>query len=114
MNQQQLLQRLRDSFHRMTRTPARIGDPVADAERDTRAAVRDLARQRVSHILRHLRAMRGLSYADVQQATGLSQQLLFDVEFKDRRLTLEELHLLAACYHVSADDVLGIDLDSPA
>ena len=113
MNQQQLFQLLRDSFHRMTRTPSRLADAADEAERATRAAVRGLARQRVSHLLRQLRASLGLSYADVQQITGLPQQLLFDVEFKDRRLTLAELHLLAGCYRVTADDILGIDLDSP-
>jgi hypothetical protein len=111
MNQQQLLQRLRESIYRMTRAPSRIADAFDEAERETRVAVRALARQRVSHLLRQLRASLGLSYADVQQITGLTQQLLFDVEFKDRRLKLEELHLLAACYHVTADDILGIDLD---
>ncbi len=113
MNQQQLLQRLRDSFNRLTRAPSLVDGTADEAEIDTRAAVRDLARQRVSHLLRQLRASLGLSYADVQQITGLPQQLLFDVEFKDRRLSLEELHLLAACYHVTADDVIGIDLDPP-
>ena len=48
----------------------------------------------------------GLSLAD----SGLSQQLLYDVEYGDRRLLLHELILLAECYGVSADDVLGVDL----
>ena len=37
------------------------------------------------------RAGKGLSYRQVQEQTGLSQQLLYDMEYKDRRLTLAEL-----------------------
>jgi len=114
MNQLQLLQRLRDSFRRMTGSPSRALDAADEAARVTRSAVRGLARQRVSYLLRQLRASLGLSYADVQQATGLTQQLLFDVEFKDHRLTLAQLHLLADCYRVSAEDILGVDFDQPS
>ncbi len=114
MNQLQILQRLQDSFKRMTGASPRVPDPADEAARLTRGAVRGLARQRVSYLLRQLRASLGLSYEDVQQATGLTQQLLFDVEFKDHRLTLAQLHLLAACYRVSVEDILGIDLDQPS
>ena len=55
---------------------------------------------------------KGLSYGQVQEQTGLSQQLLYDMEYKDRRLTLAELQALAACYAVSVDDILGIDLEA--
>jgi transcriptional regulator with XRE-family HTH domain len=70
-----------------------------------------VARSRISQTLRQLRAANGLSYAQVQSNTGLSQQLLYDVEYGDRRLTLDELRLLADCYHVAVNDLLGIDLE---
>ena len=64
---------------------------------------------RVPRVLRQLRAVHGYTYDEVEDRTGLSQQLLFDMEYKDRRLTLDQLILLAECYRVSAGDVLGID-----
>ena len=85
--------------------------PPAREERTVRDSIRQLARQRVSQLLRQLRAAQGLTYEQVHDSTGLSQQLLFDLEFKDRRLTLDELRRLAVCYRVSVNDILGIDLD---
>jgi hypothetical protein len=109
MEQESLIQRLRDSFARLGRTPLHPAAPQSDIH--IRDSIRQLSRARVSEILRQLRAAHGLAYADVQSQTGLSQQLLFDIEYKDRRLTLDELRRLAACYQVSVDDILGIDLD---
>ena len=62
-------------------------------------------------MLSQLRAARGLTYEQVRQQTGLSMQLVYDVEYRERRLTLDELRLLAACYEVSVNDILGIDVE---
>ena len=104
--------RIRDSLNWLRRTPTRASTPFQKVERNIRDSIRQLSRQRVSDLLRQLRAAHGLSYEQVSERTGLSQQLLFDVEFKDRRLTLDEVRLLADCYQVSVDDLLGIDIDT--
>ena len=107
-----ILQRLRDTLLRARQTPARsLTPPPLRDEVNVRTAVRQLARSRVSELLRQLRAGQGYSYGQVQEKTGLSQQLLYDVEYKDRRLNLAELRSLAECYAVSVDDILGIDLE---
>lgn len=111
MTQESIVQRIRDSLRRLNHAPARATEPYSDTTRSVQEAIRLLSRARVSDILRQLRAAHGLSYSDVQIETGLSQQLLFDVEFKDRRLQLDELRRLAACYHVSVNDILGIVVD---
>jgi ribosome-binding protein aMBF1 (putative translation factor) len=103
--------RLRDSLNWLRRTPTRTSTPYQETERNVRDSIRQLSRQRVSDLLRQLRAAHGLSYEQVTERTGLSGQLLFDVEFKDRRLTLEETRKLAECYQISIDDLLGIDVD---
>ena len=107
----QVIQRIRESLNWLRRAPVGSTTPYQKTERDIRDAIRKLSRQRVSDLLRQLRAAHGLSYEQVHDQTGLSQQLLFDVEFKDRRLSLDELHRLAACYQVSVDDLLGVDID---
>jgi hypothetical protein len=38
--------------------------------------------------------------------------MLYDVEYKDRRLTLDELRTLAQCYNITINDILGVDIDS--
>jgi hypothetical protein len=106
-----LVKRIRDAVLRMAETPHRAVVVAEESEDRARASVRQLARSRVSHLLRQLRAAHGLTYAQVQEQTGLTQQLLFDVEYKDRRLTLEELRALATCYNVTVNDLLGIDLE---
>ena len=107
----QVIQRIRESLNWLRRAPMGSTTPYQKTERDIRDAIRKLSRQRVSDLLRQLRAAHGLSYEQVHDQTGLSQQLLFDVEFKDSRLSLDELHRLAACYQVSVDDLLGVDID---
>jgi hypothetical protein len=107
----QVIQRIRESLNWLRRTPMQTTPHFQKAERDIRDSIRQLSRQRVSDLLRQLRAAHGLSYEQVHDRTGLSQQLLFDVEFKDRRLSLDQLHRLADCYQVSVDDLLGIDID---
>lgn len=113
--EESLLQRLRESVResvtRMGQTPKRSTTPLPVREVNVRDSVRQLARSRVSDTLRQLRAARGLSYEQVRERTGLPQQLLYDVEYKDRRLTLDELTAIARCYEVSVNDILGIDLE---
>lgn len=107
-----LVQQIRDMVLRMARTPSRPLDPPTEQADRTRESVRQLARSRVSLLLRQLRAAQGLTYAAIQEQTGFSQQMLYDVEYKDRRLTLDELRTLAQCYHVTINDILGVDIDS--
>ncbi|MEZ4711379.1 MAG: helix-turn-helix transcriptional regulator [Caldilineaceae bacterium] len=106
-----LLARLKQTVRKAMGIPVATEERINALEYDMRDAVRQLARSRVSTALRQLRAARGLSYAEVQAATGLSQQLLWDVEYGVRRLTLAELKQLAACYALEVDDILGIDLE---
>jgi DNA-binding Xre family transcriptional regulator len=110
-SEETLLQRLRASVIQMRNTPQRTTTPVVQHEVNVRDAIRQLSRSRVSEILRQLRATRSLSYEQVRERTGLSQQLIYDVEYKDRRLTLPELAALARCYEVSINDILGIDIE---
>jgi hypothetical protein len=109
-SQELIMQRIRDSLNWLRRSPTPTSAPQ-QSERNVRDAIRQLSRKRVSDLLRQLRAAHGLSYEQVHDRTGLSQQLLFDVEFKDRRLALDELRRLADCYQVTVDDLLGIDVD---
>ena len=109
--EESLLKRLRASVIEMRKTPHRTMEPQSQREVSVRDAVRQLSRIRVSEILRQLRAARGLSYEQVRERTGLPQQLLYDVEYRDRRLTLPELTALATCYETSVNDILGIDLE---
>ena len=97
---------------RLQQPVERVTIPPDTTFTDARESIRSLSRSRVSSLLRQLRAVHGYSYAEVQTKTGLSQQLLFDVEYKDRRLTLEQLGALAACYQVSTGDILGIELEN--
>lgn len=107
-----LLQRMRENVLRLGHhKPASVVTPINDAPERTRQAVRLLARSRIAQVLRQLRAAHGLAYEDIQGRTGISQQTLFDLEFKERRLTLDELRLLAGCYDISVSDILGIELD---
>lgn len=106
-----VMQHIRDSLNWLRRTPTRTSTPYQKSERDIRDSIRQLSRQRVSDLLRQLRAAHALSYEQVAERTGLTQQLLFDVEFKDRRLSLEQIRALAECYQISLGDLLGIDLD---
>jgi len=111
MAEETLLDRVRSALTPHSQSLARVvPDPLDEAK--VRQAVSQTARSRVSATLRQLRAARRLSYDAIRQRTGLSQQLLYDTEYRDRRLTLDELRLLAECYGVSADDVLGVDVES--
>lgn len=110
MAEETLLSRLRNSIILRSQPLDRAAsDPIGEAK--VRDAVSQSARSRVSSALRQLRAARGFSYETIRERTGLSQQLLYDVEYGDRRLKYEELRLLAECYGVSPDDVLGVDVE---
>lgn len=107
-----LLERLRETILRVQHTrPQSVVPAIDDTPERTRAAVRRLARSRVAALLRQLRAAHNLSYEEIQERTGLSQQLLYDVEYKDRHLRVNELRILAACYGISVGDILGVELD---
>jgi hypothetical protein len=106
-----LVKQIRASVLRLASLPTRALEPVTESEDKTRDAVRQLARSQVSQLLRQLRAAYGLSYAQIQEQTGLTQQVLFDCEYRARRLTLDELRMLLNCYGISVNDLLGVDVD---
>jgi hypothetical protein len=110
-SEETLFQRLRESVIQVRKTPQRSTTLVVQHEVNVRDAIRQLSRSRVSEILRQLRATRSLSYEQVRERTGLTQQLIYDVEYKDRRLSLAELTALAKCYEVSINDILGVDIE---
>ena len=105
------IQSLKTSIAKLRFGQQRVTEHVEEVEVDARESVRRLSRSRVASMLQQLRAVHGFSYAQIQEETGLSQQLLFDVEYKERRLTLDELRALADLYQVSPGDILGIELD---
>ena len=111
MSYNYLVQSMKSSMAKLRFGPQRVTEPVEDVEVDARDSVRQLSRNRVAALLRQLRAVHGFSYAEIQEQTGLRQQLLFDLEFKEQRLTLDEIRLLAELYQVSPGDILGIDMD---
>ena len=102
---------IEEALLKLERMPARVTKTTEAIDKDQYQSLRQLARSRVALALRQLRAANGLSYAQVQTDTGLSQQLLFDVEFGERRLTIDELKLLADCYGASIDDILGVNIE---
>ncbi len=106
-----IYKRIRDTVLRLAHAPKRVVQPVVETETNARTAVRQVARSRVSALLQQLRATYGYTYAHVQEKTNLSQQLLFDIEYQERRLTLDELRLLAQCYAISVNDILGVDIE---
>jgi ribosome-binding protein aMBF1 (putative translation factor) len=108
-----LLNRIKENVMRLRHSkPERVVPAIDDTPERTRASIRKVAQSRISDILRQLRAAHGLSYEEIQQRTGLSQQMLFDIEYKERRLSLAELRKLAECYRVGVNDIVGIDLDA--
>lgn len=107
----QIARRIREAILALHQGNERVTQLVDTQQENSIQAIRTLARSRVSSILRQLRAASGFSYEDVAAQTGLSKQLLFDVEYKERRLTLDELRKLAAAYEIGIDDILGVDLE---
>ena len=106
-----LIIRIKDSVRRIMRVSEETETRVNAVEASMRDSVQTAARNRLSIALRQLRAAYGLSYEDMQVQTGLSQQLLWDIEYKGHRLTLAELNKLAACFDMTASDLLGVDLE---
>lgn len=111
MHSDQIAERIREMVFKHQQRSAHVGIPVDTQQESVLSGIRTLARSRVSNVLRQLRAVTGYSYDEVTAATGLSKQMLFDMEYKERRLTFEELCLLADCYQVSVNDILGVDID---
>jgi ribosome-binding protein aMBF1 (putative translation factor) len=107
----QLVKRIQETVRNLQRNNERVTTPIDTSEEKLRHSIRTLARTRVSNTLRQLRAARGYSYEALAAETGLSQQLLFDIEYKERRLTLNELRSLATCYRVNINDLLGVEID---
>lgn len=107
----QIAKRIREAVSALQTGKERVIAPLDMQQETLEAGLRTLARSRVSSILRQLRAASGLSYAEVAAHTGLTQQMLFDTEYKERRLTLAELRLLATCYDIGINDLLGVDID---
>ncbi len=103
--------RFKQTSERMERIPSDREATVMVVEDQMRDAVAIAARSRVGQALKQLRLAHGYSYADLQQRTNLSQQLLWDIEYNERRLNLEELRILAGCYKIKAGDILGINID---
>jgi len=111
-----LLYRLKQTVQKAVRIPKQPENHpkiAANADSGLYSSVRQIAQNRVSVALKQLRAQHGLSYEQIQRNTGLSQQLLWDVEFNNRRLSLDELRLLVDGYGLSVNDILGVDVDSP-
>jgi len=111
LRQDQLIKRIQETVRTLQRGKQRVIQPIDTSEEKLRQSLRTIARSRLSNMLRQLRATRGYTYEALAADSGLSQQLLFDIEYKERRLSLEELRTLAACYHVSISDLLGVDID---
>lgn len=110
-NSDALAKQIRETVLKLQHAKERVTTPVDMAEETMRQSIRTLARSRISHMMRQLRAAKGYSYEEVAARTGLSKQLLFDLEYKDRRLAWPEVRLLAECYGVSLSDLLGVDLE---
>ncbi len=110
-NSDALAKRIRETVLNLQHAKARVTTPVDMADETMRQSIRTLARSRVSNVLRQLRAAKGYSYEEVAAQTGLSKQTLFDLEYKERRLTLSEVRLLTDYYGVSLADLLGIEID---
>lgn len=107
----EITERFKQTRDRIDRIPSEREATVMVVEEQVRDAVAIAARSRVGQALKQLRLAHGYSYADLQQLTNLSQQLLWDVEYNERRLNLEELRVLAACYQIKPSDILGIDIE---
>lgn len=102
---------LRESILKLGQNADRVTSAESTEYIDVHESLRQAGRTRIAHLLRQLRAAHDLSYAQIQTDTGLSQQMLFDVEYGSRRISLDELELLAACFGVSVNDILGVDIE---
>ncbi|MEZ4864781.1 MAG: helix-turn-helix transcriptional regulator [Caldilineaceae bacterium] len=107
----QLVKRIRNTVLDLQEQKERSLTPVDTAEEKLRQSVSTAARSRVSSLLRQLRGAHGYSYETLAAESGLSQQLLYDVEYKERRLTLDQLRTVANCYGIGVNDLLGVDIE---
>jgi len=110
-NDNQWLTRIQNTVWRLARVPGRSISLPSESKISARSRVRQATADRVSATLRQLRVDHGYSYEQQRDITGLSLQVLYDIEFKKRRLTVHELGLLAQCYELDASDILGVDLE---
>ncbi|MCB0062016.1 MAG: helix-turn-helix transcriptional regulator [Caldilineaceae bacterium] len=106
-----IAKRIREAVSGLRQTKERTVIPIDTSQERVNSSIRTLARSRVSNILRQLRSASGYSYEDLTEKTGLPKQLLFDIEYKEQRLTLDQLRLLADCYGVEVNDILGVDVE---
>ena len=106
-----IAKRIREAIMELQQTNRRTITPVNTNQEKVVKSIRTLSRSRVSSILRELRSSSGYSYDELTEKSGFPKQLLFDVEYKDRRLTLDQLRILADCYGVTINDILGIDIE---
>jgi len=110
-NNNHWLKRIQNTVWRLARVPERSVSLPSEVKISAHSRVRQAAANRVSATLRQLRVDHGYSYEQQRDMTGLSLQVLYDIEFKKRRLTVHELGLLAQCYELDASDILGVDLE---
>ncbi len=104
-------QSLRESILKLGQNANRVTSTESTENLNFHDSLRQASSTRIAHLLRQLRAAHNISYAQIQTDTGLSQQMLFDVEYGSRRVTLGELKLLAECFDVSVSDILGVDIE---
>ncbi|MFJ1701818.1 helix-turn-helix domain-containing protein [Kitasatospora sp. NPDC088346] len=81
-------------------------DPASDTAPDSPPAYRAVLEE-VAPRLRRLRAKRGLTLAELSDATGISKSTLSRLESGQRRPSLELLLPLAGAYRVPLDDLVG-------
>jgi len=105
------LKRIQDTVWKLGRIPDRAITLPNEPAVSIGNRIREAAADRISATLRDLRTDRGYSYEELRDRTGLSLQTLYDIEFKKRPVTLQELQALARCYELSACDILGVNLD---
>lgn len=107
----QLTAQFKRTVERAEQIPSDRRAHFSVAEERMRDSVATAARARISVVLKQLRVAHNLTYEDIQAHTGLSQQLLWDVEYNERRLTLNELEKIANCYQLRVGDILGVDVE---
>jgi len=106
------LKRIQDTVWKLGRIPDRAITLPNEPAVSIGNRIREAAADRISATVRYLRVERGYSYEQLRDRTGLSLQTLYDIEYKKRPVTLQELELLARCYELRASDILGVDLNS--
>lgn len=114
-NLERRLNQLSHKFKQTTDRAAQIPEDrplkVVVVQEQMRKSISTAAQNRIRCSLKQLRLAYGLSYADLQERTGLPQQLFWDLEYNEKRLTLSELQKIASCYQLSTSEILGVDID---